>query len=127
MKKILILILYLIILPTICSADHTDMFKNFSIVQFITTLTSASTGQKESNKTNIKLQQYQDALEKKLRKGFDGPDVTNVRKCYITRQIYHGINIITLDGHDYILYTDSYQAAMVHSESCPCKRMEEIK
>lgn len=124
MKRFILLIACLLSF-NICFADN--LLKNSSMVQFINMLISASSGQKESNKTNIKLQQYQDALEKKLRKGFDGPDVTNIRKCYITEQIYPGINIITLDGHDYIFYNDSYQAAMIHSESCPCKQTEEIK
>lgn len=118
MKKILIISMLLFFANNIFAWDSLTFTKYYPIIA--AGIANNNKNKKEEQKQ--KIQQYQDALEKKLRKGFDGPEVTNIRKCYITGQIYHGINIITLDGHDYILYTDSYQAAMVHSESCSCKK-----
>ena len=124
MKKILILILCLIILPAICSAGHTDMFKNSVIVQFINTLTSVSTGQKESNKVDIK-KQYEEKKKELLAKKFPGPK-GELKRCYIGDS-YPEVYVLTVESHDYLILLTYEGASLVHSESCPCKCVEEIK
>jgi len=124
MKKILILILCLIILPTICSADYTDMFKNFLVVQFITTLTSASTGQKASDKVDTK-RQYEKKKKEFLTKKFPGPK-GELKRCYIGDS-YPEVYVLTVESHDYLILKTNVGVSLAHSESCPCKQTEEIK
>ena len=124
MEKILILILCLITLPTICFADHTDTFKNSVIVQFINTLTSVSTGQKESNKVDIK-RQYEEKKKEFLAKKFPGPK-GELKRCYIGDS-YPEVYMLTIESHDYLILKTNVGVSLTHSESCPCKCMEKIK
>ena len=108
MKKFLVLILLLFFVGNVSAWDILD---------------AAIT----RNKNNIErqkqeLENYKQRLNRKLREGFDGPVVTNIRRCYTDNCIPNGINIVTIDGHDYIIILSDYRVAMVHSESCSCKK-----
>lgn len=127
MKKILIITMLLLFTNNIFAWNSLTFTKYHPTI--VACIANNNKDKKKDKKEEQKqrMQQYQDALEKKLRKGFDGPDVTNIRRCYINKPIYSGINIVTIDNHDYITYTNDYGSSIIHSESCPCKRMEEIK
>lgn len=73
-------------------------------------------------KQKQELENYKKRLNRKLREGFDGPVVTNIRRCYTDNCIPNGINIVTIDEHDYIIIVGDYKVAIVHSESCLCKK-----
>lgn len=118
MKKILIISMLLFFANNIFAWDSLTFTKYYPIIA--AGIANNNKNKKEEQKQ--KIQQYQDALEKKLREGFDGPEIINIRRCYINKPIYSGINVVTIDGHDYITYTNDYGSSIIHSESCSCKK-----
>jgi hypothetical protein len=108
MKKFLILILLLFFVKNVFAWDILDA--------------AIMRDKNNIEKQKQELENYKQQLNRKLREGFDGPIVTNIHRCYIDNCIPDGINIVTIDRHDYIIILSDYRVAIVHSESCSCKK-----
>lgn len=121
MKKFILLMACLLGF-NICFAENISDY--FSPGYFITTLTSVSTGQKESDKVDIK-RQYEEKKKELLTKKFPGPK-GELKRCYIGDS-YPEVYMLTVESHDYLILKTNVGVSLVHSESCPCKQTEEIK